>query len=333
MRLPRRPQKWVCPRFGSIIRVQATLKISRPGPISYRRGVRISRMRFSNSSDATGVERVCLLGIRLGSLLATLAAPRCPSVCALIGVAPTLSGRRFVRELKTFELAAAARATAQKAAPLDTKGSSDGSFEANGFILTANTIAALQKVELMELPAPSVADALIIDRDDLAAAKGWSDRLIAAGVATEYTAMSGFVQMLMRPPNLTTVPLHMIAAARDWLGALASKTAPAELSSAQVEAIPAAPGMVLRLENESTISEHTVVLRSDPLLFGIVHGSPNGGGPTQRRDIAEFRLRPAHRAASPVCHHGSRMGQKWLLRIAGGYIRPGRQRGATGSPA
>jgi dienelactone hydrolase len=219
----------------------------------------------------TGVERVCLLGIRLGALLAAIALPRCPSVHALISVAPTLSGRRFVRELKTFELAAAARATAQKAAPLDTKGPNDGSFEANGFLLTAKTIAALQKVELMELPAPNVADALIIDRDDLAGAKGWNDRLLAAGVATQYQAMPGFVQMLMRPPNLTSVPLNMVAAVREWLGALASRQAHANsLSENLPEATDAAPEMVLRVGSDSTISERTVVLRSDPFLFGIV---------------------------------------------------------------
>ena len=232
----------------------------------------------------TGVQRVCLLGLRLGALLAALAVPRCPSVSALIGVAPILSGRRYLKELRNFELAAAARATAQKAAPLDTKGAGDGSFEANGFVLSAKTIAALQKIELMELPVPNLTDAFIIDRDDLAGAKGWSERLLAAGVTTQYTAMSGFVQMLMRPPNLTTVPRHMIAAARDWLGALALKFAPVDAASPHLSEAPSvAPEIVLHSDSGSAISEHTVVLRSDPFLFGIV--SVPQTGEVRRRGV------------------------------------------------
>src|ERR1700678_2646587 len=47
----------------------------------------------------TGVERVCLLGIRFGALLATLAAGRCKSVSGLAVIAPVVSGRRLLREL------------------------------------------------------------------------------------------------------------------------------------------------------------------------------------------------------------------------------------------
>src|ERR1700679_2572896 len=55
----------------------------------------------------TGVQQVCLLGVRLGALLAVLAASECTAVTSLILIAPIISGRRYVRSLRTARLAAA----------------------------------------------------------------------------------------------------------------------------------------------------------------------------------------------------------------------------------
>ncbi len=219
----------------------------------------------------TGVERVCLMGFRLGSLLAAKVAARCPQVCALVGIAPLLSGRRYLKELRMFELASAAR-DGGHAPPREGNGLA-GDLEANGFVLNAKTIAALQQLELLDLPIPAVSDVLIIDREDLPGAKAWRDQLAAAGVSVHYTALPGFVQMLMRPPNLTEVPDGMVAAARDWL---------AQLRAAQAHKLPnpgpvprtsdqsSARRLILRHGFESTLSEIPAVLRADPLLFGIV---------------------------------------------------------------
>ena len=49
----------------------------------------------------TGVQRVCLLGFRLGALLATLAARRCSAVDSLLLIAPVVSGRRYLGEMRT----------------------------------------------------------------------------------------------------------------------------------------------------------------------------------------------------------------------------------------
>src|SRR5882672_4820949 len=54
----------------------------------------------------TGVRQVCLLGFRLGALLATLAASQVSSVSGLIAVSPILTGRRYLPELRTTRMAA-----------------------------------------------------------------------------------------------------------------------------------------------------------------------------------------------------------------------------------
>src|SRR3984957_1667674 len=54
----------------------------------------------------TGVARVCLFGLRLGALLAVLAASQSNSVSSLALIAPVISGRRYLRELRMTQLAA-----------------------------------------------------------------------------------------------------------------------------------------------------------------------------------------------------------------------------------
>jgi alpha/beta superfamily hydrolase len=238
----------------------------------------------------TGAERVCLLGFRLGALLAAIAASRCPQVRALMAVAPVISGRRYLRELRTFELAAAQAAHASKAAQMpsrDAELAGPGHLEVSGFFLNAKTIAALQQIDLLALPAPPVSDALVIDREDLPVAGTWRDALSAAGIRTQYSVLPGFVQMMMRAPNLTEIPHEMIAAAREWLAQvqLGARPIVARAVGLRPKASAVSPSAVLHLRGDpaATLAEHPVMLRSDPLLFGIVTVPP--AGEVRRRGV------------------------------------------------
>ena len=224
----------------------------------------------------TGVERVCLLGIRFGALLAATAASRIPQVSALIAVAPIISGRRYLREMRTFELAAA-QTQAALAPPeahvqsREAEAAGAGHMEVSGFFLDAKTMTALQQVDLMTLPPPPLSDALVIDPLDLPGARAWSDVLVSAGIRAQYVQLPGFVEMIMRPPNLTAVPEAMIAAARDWLAQIRGPGSGA-MHALDSHAGRAAFSATLQLRGDSStvLAEQPVVLRSDPLLFGIV---------------------------------------------------------------
>jgi alpha-beta hydrolase superfamily lysophospholipase len=230
----------------------------------------------------TGVERVCLLGIRLGALLAATAAARIPQVSALIAVAPIISGRRYLREMRTFELAAAQ--TQSALAPSEARTQSreadlagSGHMEVSGFFVHAKTMTALGQVDLLTSPPPPVTDALVIDPLDLPGARAWSNALVAAGIRTQYVALPGFVEMIMRPPNLTAVPEAMIAAARDWLAQIRGPR------SGSMHALNSPSGTAafsatlhLRGDSAAVLAEQPVVLRSDPLLFGIVTDPAQG---------------------------------------------------------
>src|SRR5260221_14037074 len=54
----------------------------------------------------TGVPQVCLLGLRLGATLATLAARRTEAVTSLVLIAPVIIGRPYLRGFQTRPLAA-----------------------------------------------------------------------------------------------------------------------------------------------------------------------------------------------------------------------------------
>ena len=219
----------------------------------------------------TGVDNICLLGFRLGATLATLAATRNPHVRALIAVAPIINGRRYLKELRTFERAAAMSVHSAAAARMPSREAElagPGHMEVSGFFLNSKTMAALQAVDLLALPAPPVTQALLIDRDDLPGAQAWEKLLSGAGIRTQYRALPGFVPMMMRPPNLTEIPGAMIGAVHEWLsqdfGFSRSATAVPVPRMVKQE-----PVLYLRDDPAATVTEQPAVLRTDPFLFGI----------------------------------------------------------------
>lgn len=231
----------------------------------------------------TGVTRVCLLGFRLGALLATLAAARSDCVDGLILVAPVISGPRYLRELRTTRLAALLRAAPSE--PVsdsagDAKAESTGSMEVSGYSVSGATISALSRVDLAAQGAPRVSGMLVIDRDDLPRARAWVDALSGLGVRTEYAALPGFVKMMMVGGPLALVPHAMIAAARDWLLRFASvRCMRAHQGVRREPGSPAALLPTLSIPGEGlheALSERPVRFGPGGMMFGIVT-EPSGG--------------------------------------------------------
>ena len=91
----------------------------------------------------TGVRQVCLLGFRLGALLATLAASQDSTVSALVVVSPINTGRRYLRELRTTRMAASL--LDQSEPPPDQQDARAGGMEVSGFAFSAATLEALRR--------------------------------------------------------------------------------------------------------------------------------------------------------------------------------------------
>jgi alpha-beta hydrolase superfamily lysophospholipase len=218
----------------------------------------------------TGAKRICLLGFRLGAALAALAGAQSEAVHALIAVAPVVSGRRYVRELRTMRLAATQYTVGVAAAD------NSGPLEVGGHSLEAATIEALSQVDLKALQTPPAHTVLVVDRSELPGAVAWTQSLRTLDADVNYQQMPGTVEMMLTEPQKAVVPDAMIACVREWLASLTHSSAPAHKAAA-------APSRHWRLDPKSimplpagdagapvVLRERPVFMTVDPMLFGIV---------------------------------------------------------------
>ena len=150
----------------------------------------------------TGLQRVCLVGLRLGALLATMAALERSDIAGLVAIAPVLQGRQFVREMRALSATGS----------METVTGSNGEslVEAGGFFLTEGTAQALSAVDLRSpkhTPAPRI---LIVQRDDMPASSRWADTLVELGAVVHNGQWPGYKAM-MEDPQRTQVPQEMFA--------------------------------------------------------------------------------------------------------------------------
>jgi alpha-beta hydrolase superfamily lysophospholipase len=266
----------------------------------------------------TGVTRVCLLGFRLGALLATLAAARSDCVDGLILVAPVVSGPHYLREMRTTRMAALLGAAASEPAgdgAGDVAAADTGSVAFSGYSVSAATLSALSRVDLAALGALRVSRMLVIDRDDLPRARAWVDSLSAADVQTEYTALPGFVKMMTVGPAFALVPHAMIAAARDWLLRFASVRS-MSVNQGGVRREPGSAAAVvptLSIPGEGVdgaLSERPVRFGPGGMMFGIV--TEPSGGERRRRAVVLVNNGADHHIGTTRMHVS--LARRWARR-------------------
>jgi pimeloyl-ACP methyl ester carboxylesterase len=271
----------------------------------------------------TGVQRVCLLGFRLGALLATLAARNCDDVCGLMLIAPVVSGRRYVRELRTLRMAAmlgSDRLHVSKVPLQDRKVTTSVHMEVSGFLLSPATLDSLSSVNLSDFEGGRPSRVFVIEGQSLPVAHTWAEIMIKAGRNVTYRTMPGIVEMLMTAPQFAVVPVHMIAAMQEWLLSIAPVPSKAvdQLTSRYIAGKTCAPKLTMTLPmsnglDPATLTERAVRFGPDAVLFGIVTEPPRG----ERRRRAVILLNPG------VDHHigASRLYVSFARRWGGrGYV-------------
>ncbi len=142
----------------------------------------------------SGASQVTVLGVRLGATLATLAATHIAGLNDLIAVAPVVSGRAYLRELKALQMAS----EAQQASAPNTP-DSDSLFESGGFVVQEATRQGLLAIDLSKLNAAPAQRVLLIDRDDLPGSVKWAAHLREHGVMVEQQTMTGYALMMADP--------------------------------------------------------------------------------------------------------------------------------------
>ncbi|MBV9654700.1 MAG: hypothetical protein JOZ42_09070 [Acetobacteraceae bacterium] len=197
-----------------------------------------------------GVDEVTLCGLRLGSVLAMLAAADSAVPIARAALlAPPISGRTFVRELKLKQ-----RLTGGSSEP--------GWVEDAGFRFHDTDLERLQPIDMAEaITAASVPELLILHVPWLSAgADADSETLRRAGISVHAQPFRGFVEF-MRDADLATPPAEDFAAVAGWLRDGAS-IRPRSKSGGVSEAA--------RLTLPGGIEEHPVAFGDDGGLFGVL---------------------------------------------------------------
>ncbi len=225
-----------------------------------------------------GVDRVCLLGIRLGALLATLAALQSSgAIEGLVAIGPIVEGRKYLRQLLTMRLAASLRASAEVSGTrtLLRQARDAGPIEIAGYNISAVTAAALERIDLAAMkqaPAPAM---LVVDGDTMPTARRWAESLTELGVQAKYLALPGLAEMAMTAPQFAAVPQQIVGAVTDWLAQLSGAPAPVADESPLRSGVIASSTEVLTLTEAggvraTAITERPIFLKASTTLFGIV---------------------------------------------------------------
>ena len=161
-----------------------------------------------------GCTRVVIVGIGLGGLVAGEALRRGVTVDGVALWAVHAQGRRYLRELKTFGRMEASASYELSEAALDAV--PEGALVVAGYLLTAETLAAIEAVRLDDLPELHDLPTLLLGRDAMAA----DARLVAgfgnAGAAVTSLPGEGYAAMMLEP-HLSQAPTAVFEEVDRWL--------------------------------------------------------------------------------------------------------------------
>ncbi|HZZ90996.1 MAG TPA: alpha/beta hydrolase [Usitatibacter sp.] len=224
------------------------------------------RAAIRQARALSGRQRVCLIGVRLGGLLAALVASDMPVDLLVLWNVPA-KGKAYVRELQAIAMAAAR----------DPQASERG-LESAGFTMSPQTLDALRKVDLARNPAKA-GRVLLVGRDDLAPDSALAELFKAQGVSCDTVRVPGWLGM-MADHQFTVVPDEALDAVSDWVAGHvdARMTAPAPARDAETR--------VNRFVHETLaggrtrLQEEACLFGAGKHLFGVLtHGGSPGDHP------------------------------------------------------
>ncbi len=161
----------------------------------------------------TGVSEVALVGLRLGSLLATQAAQQIEGVTMLALLAPIVSGKSHIREMKVLGKLIA---QASRAVDTDQEALKINGIEVAGFKLTDKTIDSLQQLDLLQVTEPPARRILIMGRRDGVPENKLAGHFRAVGCMVEQVEFPGFAEFIW-DTSFATLPAGAFTAAVQWL--------------------------------------------------------------------------------------------------------------------
>lgn len=200
----------------------------------------------------SGVERVALVGLRLGATLAMAAAADRGDVDSLVLWSPWISGGAFVAEatkLHKLYLRIEPEVATAPAAPIDGE-------EALGMLLARPVVADLSRLDLIQVSRRPARRALLIDGGNVAGRDALLEHLRGLGAETEMRSHPGH-KFLITISHRAALPDEIIDSVAGWLKDAYPATAPAA---------PVAP----RPSLPAPAGERALRFGADRPLFGIL---------------------------------------------------------------
>jgi alpha-beta hydrolase superfamily lysophospholipase len=240
-------------------------------------------LRRSSGDRPEGAERVAVIGLGLGGMVSCRAALLGAPIDELVLWSAPARGRTLLRELRAFSAFEVANILdAGEFAPAGGETVDDGTLATNGYLLSAETVARLQGLDLAQLEpsAATVRRALLLGRDGMKVGGSLPDALTSAGAEVDVADGPGYGAMMVEPQDART-PTEVFALVSAWLeqGArrgAASVAVPAPAREGEAAA-PAAAGEPRELD-EIVLECAGVSLRERPVsldgpagpLFGVL---------------------------------------------------------------
>ena len=160
-----------------------------------------------------GMTRIVVVGLRLGALIAARVLAASGEVEAMAVLAPPANGRMHAREL-----AALAKVIGTREPPAGMAGPAEGDFELAGFLVSAQTRAAMEVYDLRKLTARPAAHVQLLTQPGLASAQAMADHLTALGASVQAGGFEGYQDLMAQPTFSKTHEAPMLAFI-DWLKA------------------------------------------------------------------------------------------------------------------
>jgi len=245
------------------------------------RWLRSIRSAIAYLKESTGVTQVVLCGLRLGATLAALVAAE-DDVDELVLLAPVLSGRQYLRELRLLQQNWLETGGIHVEPP-----PADADYaEAVGHRLIASSVAMLGKFELLRdtrLAERAPRRLLVLDSYDPSRSKKLVEACSAAGADAQFEAFDECVAF-MQESGVTETPRQAIARVVEWLGApeLAESTVTESTTK-----LPEPPVLIVEGVRE------TPVIFDNGRLFGILCEPEEGA--LSRRSVVFVNPGATHR--------------------------------------
>lgn len=166
--------------------------------------------------SSAGCERVVGLGVGLGGLLAMRATASGAPIDDVVLWSVPARGTMLLRELRAFAGLAAGESTVSTDAPPPPP--DDGSLEVAGFIITAETLAALESLDLAAITLPHAHErrALLLGRDAIGPDRRLREHLAGQGVEVTTVDGAGYGRM-MTHPQFAETPFEVFSQVAAWL--------------------------------------------------------------------------------------------------------------------